>query len=118
MRIRSRNRFHTYDLMSLGIEHSYRESLHTSVYMAADVLKDLGHRHYTAFRKAQDFIRYDEAALKRLAGHRADKDRYVLSARAEIELQEQLLREDAKFISKLEEDNAWDSEPLRQAARN
>jgi CPA2 family monovalent cation:H+ antiporter-2 len=116
--VRSRNRFHTYELMSLGINQSYRESLHTSVYMAADVLKDLGHRHYTAWRKAQDFIRYDEAALNRLSAHWKDKERYVVSARAEIELQEELLREDALFISKLEEDNAWDSEPLRQGAKN
>jgi len=114
--VRTKHRFHTYDLLAKGPVKTYRESLHSSVYMGVDVLHAMGFRNYTATRKAQEFIKYDESAIEKLAKEWVDKERYVLSAREEIELQEKLLREDVRFISNLEEDNAWDSDALRTEA--
>lgn len=111
--MRSRNRYHAYEMMAQGIPRIYREALHSSVFMGADILHEMGHRRYTATRKAQEFIRYDEDALMRLAREWGDKERYILSAREEIALQERLMQADLRFWSDMVGDNAWDSEPRR-----
>jgi CPA2 family monovalent cation:H+ antiporter-2 len=111
--IRTRHRYHTYDLLAKGFDKTYRETLHTSVYMGVDILKAMGVRSYTATRKAQEFLKYDEEAIERLSDVWKKKGNYILSVREEIELQEKLLKDDLKFISNITEDNAWDSEVLR-----
>lgn len=114
--IRTKHRFHSYELMKKGLKKTYRESVHSSVFMGVDVLHELGTRNYTATRKAQEFIKYDEDAMQRLVKHYGSDDAYVISAREEIELQEKLLSEDARFINNID-DNAWDSEEMRDAAK-
>lgn len=111
--IRTRHRYHTYDLLAKGFDKTYRETLHTSVYMGVDVLKAMGVRSYTATRKAQEFLKYDEEAIERLSDVWKKKGDYILSVKEEIELQEKLLKDDLRFISNITEDNAWDSEVLR-----
>ncbi|TJZ53743.1 potassium transporter [Sphingobacterium olei] len=106
--VRAKNRNDAYELMDKGIDHIFRESLLDSVYMGVDVLSELGLRKYTLHRKAQDFIVYDNEAMKKLAEHRTSKE-YLGNFREEIELQERLLQEDSVFIAESEEDNAWDS---------
>jgi hypothetical protein len=101
--------------MDLGLENVYRESIDTSVRLAADVLRKLGFRAYTLHRAARQFIRHDEAALRKLAAERHDKAAYISRVREEIALQERLLQEDRAFIPSAT-DHAWDSEPLREAA--
>ncbi|MCU0323145.1 MAG: monovalent cation:proton antiporter-2 (CPA2) family protein [Chitinophagaceae bacterium] len=112
--IRTRHRYHTYDLLAKGFDKTYRETLHTSVYMGVDVLKAMGVRSYTATRKAQEFLKYDEGAIERLSDVWKKKGDYILSVKEEIELQEKLLKDDLRFISNITEDNAWDSDVLRQ----
>jgi len=109
---RARNRFDAYEILDLGVSNIYRETLYTSVHMAVDVLHELGIRHYTATRKAQDFIRYDEEALRKLAATRHDAKEYILTVREQIELEEKLLSEDL-HQQMTERDSAWDSTPLR-----
>jgi len=111
--IRTRNRYHTYAMIALGFQRNYRETFHSAVYMGIDVLKEMGVRSYTATRKAQDFIRYDEISLKKLAKKWGNKERYIISVKEEIEMMEKLLKEDNKFITHTEDDNAWDSNALR-----
>lgn len=113
---RARNRFDAYELLDEGVENIYRETLYTSVHMAVDVLNELGIRNYTATRKAQDFIKYDEEALRKLAKSRHDVKEYILTVREQIELEEKLLSEDLhqQMTSK---DSAWDSEPLIRNSR-
>ncbi len=108
---RARNRFDAYDLLDEGVEKIYRETLYTSVHMAVDVLHALGVRNYTATRKAQDFIKYDEEALRKLAKSRHDAKEYILTVREQIELEEKLLSEDL-HQQMTTKDSAWDSEPL------
>jgi CPA2 family monovalent cation:H+ antiporter-2 len=111
--MRTRHRFHAYQLMAKGLDHTYRESLYGSVFMGVDVLKEMGTRAYTATRKAQEFIRYDEMSMRRLFEEWEKRERYIISVREEIELQEKLMNEDMRFKSDMASDNAWDSEPLR-----
>lgn len=106
--MRSRNRSDAYELIDLEVPHIYRESLHTSVQMGVDVLEKLGFRKYTATRKAAEFIRYDEAALSKLASKRGgSSSSYIDSVREEIAMQERLLQEDDLFLSD-SNDHAWD----------
>ncbi len=112
--VRSRDRNDAYELMDQGVLHVYRETLDTAVRMGVDVLKELGTRHYSAYRAGQNFIRYDQAALKELAAKRGDKVDYIASVREKIADQEDLLRKDLQHDPSLG-DHAWDSEAMRQA---
>lgn len=110
---RAKNRYDAYDLLDFGVEDIYRETLYTSVHMAIDVLNKLGIRNYTATRKAQDFIRYDEEALRKLAKSRHNAKEYILTVREQIELEEKLLSEDI-HSHLTNNDSAWDSEAIKR----
>lgn len=111
---RARNRFDAYELIDLGLENIYRETLYTAVHLAVDVLENLGFRAYTATRQGQNFIQYDEAALRKLAVQRHDMKQYILSVREQIAHQEELLQADL-HENLSESDHAWDSEYLRES---
>jgi CPA2 family monovalent cation:H+ antiporter-2 len=113
---RAKSRMDAYDLLDMGLEDIYRESLHTSVKLAVDVLTRLGHRSYTATRQGQKFMQYDEDALRQMAVHRHDMKKYVIKARETFRLQEELLAKDLAQESG-ENDHAWDSEPIRETLR-
>jgi CPA2 family monovalent cation:H+ antiporter-2 len=74
-----------------------------------DVLVHLGFRKYTAVRAGQSFLRYDEAALHKLAAHRHDQETYIFNAREQIAIQEELLANDLEVNPTLN-DHAWDRE--------
>ena len=112
--IRARNRDDAYDLLNLGMENIYRESLDTSLSMASDVLNKLGFRKYTLNRQVQNFIKYDEAILRRLAKEpKRGTDSYIFVARQELEKQERYLNEDFNR-GIVAYDNHWDSEHIRK----
>jgi CPA2 family monovalent cation:H+ antiporter-2 len=110
--MRVKDRFAAYELMDLGVENLYRESVDTSVRLGVDVLRHLGHRAYSATRAGQNFLKYDEDALRKLATSRHDLKQYIFSVRQQIELQEQLLAEDRQNRLSTN-DLAWDSEHMR-----
>jgi CPA2 family monovalent cation:H+ antiporter-2 len=114
--VRAKSRMDAYDLIDLGLTGIYRESLHTSVKMAVDVLTQLGHRSYTAVRQGQKFLEYDEAALTRMAELRHDQKQYILKARENFQLQEELLAQDLKQNLSAN-DHAWDSEEIREGLK-
>lgn len=110
--IRAKNRIDAYDLINIGVEHIYRETIDTSVKMASDVLAMMGKRKYTIHRKAQNFIKYDEQSLKRLAEQLLNSDEYITKAREEISMQESLLRDERDHAMKVDEDSPWDSQQM------
>jgi monovalent cation:H+ antiporter-2, CPA2 family len=110
---RAKNRFDAYELIDLGIKDIYRESLHTSVNLAVDVLASLGQRKYTAVRNGQKFLKYDEDTLRIMAEHRHDMKQYVIKARETFKLQEELLSEDLHIDSGIS-DHSWDSDTIRE----
>jgi CPA2 family monovalent cation:H+ antiporter-2 len=113
---RAKNRMDAYELIDMGLNDIYRESLHTSVKLAVDVLGKLGQRSYTATRQGQKFLKYDEDALKEMAAHRHDMKKYILKARETFKLQEELLAKDVAMETG-ENDHSWDSETIRETLR-
>jgi CPA2 family monovalent cation:H+ antiporter-2 len=111
--VRAKSRMDAYDLMDIGLQDIYRESLHTSVKMAVDVLTSLGQRSYTVTRQGQKFLQYDEEALIRMAELRHDQKQYILQARENFRMQEELLSQDLRQ-NLSENDHAWDSEEIRE----
>jgi CPA2 family monovalent cation:H+ antiporter-2 len=110
---RAKNRFDAYDLIDMGIKDIYRESLHTSVRLAVDVLSKLGQRSYTATRQGHKFLQYDEETLVQMAEHRHDMKQYVINARETFKLQEELLSKDLSHETG-ESDHSWDSDIIRE----
>jgi CPA2 family monovalent cation:H+ antiporter-2 len=107
--VRARNNFETYELMDLGVPHVYRECLDASVRLGVDALVRLGFRRYSAMRAGQSFMKYDEAAVHKLAPHRHDEKKYIFTTREQILLQEQLLANDRQTSHGLT-DHAWENE--------
>ncbi|REE25906.1 Kef-type potassium/proton antiporter (CPA2 family) [Winogradskyella pacifica] len=113
--IRVKNRYEAYDLLNLGMENIYRESLETSLVLAKDVLSKMGFRKHTLNTQVHNFIKYDEAIIRRLAKElKPGDDSYIFKARQELEQQEKFLNEDFKR-GIVEFDNQWDSEHIRKA---
>jgi CPA2 family monovalent cation:H+ antiporter-2 len=106
---RAENRLDAYELMDEGIKDIYRETLDTSIRLGIDCLVKLGFRRYSATRAGQNFLKYDEAAMHKLAPHRHDESAYIFTAREQIQLQEQLLASDREVNPTLS-DHAWDSD--------
>jgi CPA2 family monovalent cation:H+ antiporter-2 len=109
--VRAENRFDAYEFMDMGLKDIYRETLDTSVRLGVDVLSKLGFRRYSAMRAGQNFLKYDEAAMRQLAAHRHDEGMYIFNAKEQIRLQEQLLTNDREANPTLN-DHAWDSDPF------
>ncbi|MDW3197489.1 MAG: monovalent cation:proton antiporter-2 (CPA2) family protein [Cytophagales bacterium] len=115
--VRAKSRVDAYQLLNAGVNRIYRESLDTSVRLGADALQFLGHRKYTAHRQAQNFKKYDENSLRRLADKVLNSDEYIFKAREEIAQQEALLQEDLKRGELADVDTSWDSETLRDSIK-
>ncbi len=112
--IRAKNRYDAYELLNLGMENIYRESLDTSLSLAKDVLSKMGFRKYTLTRQVQNFIKYDEDSLRRLAAEPKGGDNYIFKARKELEEQQKLMEKDFER-GIVELDTPWDSDQIRKA---
>ncbi|MCH3882173.1 MULTISPECIES: monovalent cation:proton antiporter-2 (CPA2) family protein [Tenacibaculum] len=111
--IRTKNRYDAYELLNLGHQNIYRESLDTSLVLAKDVLSKMGFRKYTLNRQIQNFKKYDEDSLRRLASEPNRDDNYIFKARQELKQQEEFLNEDFKR-GVVDYDHHWDSEFIRK----
>jgi len=111
--VRAKSRFDAYDLLNLGVQNVYRESLESSIKVASDVLNHMGFRKYTIHQQAQNFIKYDEESLKRLAEKGTTDDQYVFRVKEEIALQEKLLEQDLQR-GLVDVDHPWNSESISQ----
>lgn len=112
---RARNRNDAFDLVEMEVKNFYRENLYSAVHLGVDALVELGHRRYTATRQGQRFIKYDEESIHRLAEKRHDKTAFLMTAMEEIEIQEQLLKEDL-YVQLGANDHAWESTDLKREA--
>lgn len=114
---RARNRSDAFELVDIGISNFYRENMYSAVHLGVDALVEMGHRRYTATRQGQRFIKYDEQSILRLAEKRHDKKAFLMSTMEEIELQEQLLRNDL-YAQLGANDHAWESAELKKEQRD
>lgn len=110
---RARNRSDAFSLVDIGVNDFYRENLYSAVHLGVDALVELGQRRYTATRQGQRFIKYDEQSISRLAEKRHDKAAFLMTAMEEIELQEQLLKNDL-YAQLGAQDHAWESAELKR----
>ncbi|AWO00795.1 potassium transporter [Chitinophaga alhagiae] len=108
MLVRATQNADAFDLMNAGVLHIYRETIDTSLRLAADVLEMLGRRAYQSQRAARMFRRFDERSLKGLAAYRDDKQ-YVNIARERMEELQKLIQADA-YTNMLIRDGGWDRE--------
>lgn len=91
---RAKNRFDAYDLMDLGVNDVYRETLYSSVKLAENTLILLGFNSNVVSEKGKRFIEYDEKSIRKLKSERHNLKQYVLSSRKQMEIQEKLLQDD------------------------
>jgi CPA2 family monovalent cation:H+ antiporter-2/glutathione-regulated potassium-efflux system protein KefB len=112
--IRTKNRYDAYELLNMGHTQVYRESLDTSLLLARDVLSKMGYRKYTLNTQLQNFRKYDEESLKRLAQEPKRDEKYIFKVREELKQQEKFLNDDLKR-GVVDFDNHWDSDSMRKA---
>lgn len=110
---RARNRSDAFELLDMGVKDFYRENMYSAVHLGVDALVELGHRRYTATRQGQRFMKYDEQSIVRLAEKRHDKKAFLMTAKEEIEMQEQLLRNDL-YTQLGAQDHAWESADIKK----
>jgi len=115
--IRTKNRYDAYELLNMGHEKVYRESLDTSLLLARDVLSKMGYRKYTLNAQLQNFRKYDEESLKRLAQEPKRDEKYIFKVKEELKQQEKFLNDDLKR-GVVDFDNHWDSESMKEALKD
>ncbi|MFO1407158.1 MAG: monovalent cation:proton antiporter-2 (CPA2) family protein [Steroidobacteraceae bacterium] len=93
---RARSRQHAFQLMELGIEHVFRETLGTSLEVAERALEALGDTATRARATVRRFRDHDEATLIEQFGMRDDADRLIASAAASARQLEQLFEADRR----------------------
>ncbi len=101
----------SYDLLDLGIDAVYRETLDTSLRLGADALSFLGHRRYQAYRAAKTFRKHDERYLRELSEMRYDDKQLISGARQRINDLEQLMLHEMENEG-LNKDLGWDPTTL------
>ena len=101
-------------LIEAGVEHVVRETLDGALRMGAATLGELGTRAYAAHRAARIFRRRDEALVHEQLGLRHDRDDYISRAREQIRTLEELMQSELREESMPVQDEAWDTEALRQ----
>jgi len=94
---RARNRRHAYNLMDLGIEHIFRETLLSSLSMSEEVLESLGLSDADSKKLTSSFrVRDERLLLEQHAIHHSE-EQLIQSAKDTAEELDSLLRNDARI---------------------
>jgi len=104
--VRAYGRTEAYELIEAGQEHIYRDTIDSSLTLGADVLRALGIPAYTAYRAAKIYKRNDEAAVRVMALHRHDREKFLSVARESVRTFENLMKSDLSIA-----DDAWAPPP-------
>jgi monovalent cation:proton antiporter-2 (CPA2) family protein len=91
---RATSRQHAYEILRLGVNQVYRETLGSALDLSIDALRELGMDERRARRAAEIFRKHDEASVRELAKLRDDDEAYVSVARKHIENLERALASD------------------------
>jgi monovalent cation:proton antiporter-2 (CPA2) family protein len=110
---RAAGRPEAYELLDLGVEHVYRETLDTSLRTGIDALRLLGRRGHQAHRAARTFRKHDEASVRELGTMRDDRKAYFSAARERIQSLEELLLSEVEGGTE-DRDAGWDTESLQE----
>ena len=110
---RAAGRPEAYELLDMGVEHVYRETLDTSLRTGVDALRLLGRRGHQAHRAARTFRKHDEDSVRELGKMRDDRKAYFSAARERIQSLEELLLSEVEGGTE-DRDAGWDTESLQE----
>jgi voltage-gated potassium channel Kch len=103
--------FDSYKLIDAGIENIYRETLDTSLKMAADALFKMGYRRYQTHRAIKTFRKHDERYVRELAEMHHNQQMLIRGAKQRIEDLEELMLTEMENVGK-DKDLGWDAATL------
>jgi len=91
---RARNRQHTFALKDLGVRYIIRETLGSSLEMAATVLETLGENATSARAAVRKFRQHDEATLEAQYAVKEDESKFLAASREAAQQLEKLFEAD------------------------
>lgn len=94
---RATSRQHAYEILRLGVNQVYRETLGSALDLSVDALHELGMDKRRAHRVAEIFREHDEASVREMAKLPDDDADYVSIARKHIENLERALQSDVEL---------------------
>jgi monovalent cation:proton antiporter-2 (CPA2) family protein len=94
---RATSRQHAYEILRLGVNQVYRETLGSALDLSIDALRELGMDERRARRVAEIFREHDEASVREMAQLPDDDESYVSVARKHIENLERALQSDLEM---------------------
>ena len=103
---RARNRYHAHLLMELGVKIIVRETLFSSLRLAADLLQKLGLSAQETTSSIDTFQKYDEALLQRQFAVFRDENKMI-----------QTTKEAAEELRHLFEEDSQSDEPVAASAK-
>jgi monovalent cation:proton antiporter-2 (CPA2) family protein len=104
---------HSYELLHVGVDQVFRETLDSALDMGVESLKRLGFRSYQAHRAARLFKRHETQTVHELYELWEDKSAYYERAGERVTELEQLLQEDERDFPD-SADHAWEAPPPRE----
>ena len=99
---RATSRQHAYEILRLGVNQVYRETLGSALDLSVDALHELGMDKRRAHRVAEIFRKHDEASVREMAKLPDDDADYVSIARKHIENLERALQSDLELAPEAE----------------
>ena len=94
---RATSRQHAYEILRLGVNQVYRETLGSALDLSIAALRELGMDERRAHRVAEIFREHDEASVREMALLPDDDEAYVSVARKHIENLERALQSDLQM---------------------
>jgi voltage-gated potassium channel Kch len=94
---RATSRQHAYEILRLGVDQVYRETLGSALDLSVAALRELGMDERRAHRAAEIFRKHDEVSVREMAKLPDDDEAYVSVARKHIENLERALASDAQM---------------------
>jgi glutathione-regulated potassium-efflux system protein KefB len=94
---RATSRQHAYEIIRLGVNQVYRETLGSALDLSVDALRELGFEERQARRVAEIFREHDEASVRDMARLEDEDDAYISIARKHIENLERALQSDVEL---------------------
>lgn len=103
----------SYELIDIGIENVYRETLDSALKIAEDSLCKLGYRRYQTHRAIKTFRKHDEKYIYELAKIRHNQSALINETKQRISDLENLLLREQDNVGK-DKDLGWDSTSLKE----
>ena len=94
---RATSRQHAYEIIRLGVNQVYRETLGSALDLSVAALRELGMDERRARRVAEIFREHDEASVREMAHLPEDDEAYVSIGRKHIENLERALQSDREM---------------------